>query len=64
MHSKEQADEYTKLFGIKTSQLFKCGDFSLPFEEKLIGTPIKMVYAGRLYCNRWRSLAAIGEALR
>lgn len=64
MHSKEQAEEYTKLFGIKTSQLFKCGDFSLPFEEKLIGTPIKMVYAGRLYCNRWRSLAAIGEALR
>lgn len=64
MHSKEQAEEYTKLFGIKTSQLFKCGDFSLPFEEKPIGTPIKMVYAGRLYCNRWRSLAAIGVALR
>ena len=23
-----------------------------------------MVYAGRLYCNRWKSLAAIGKALR
>ena len=64
MHSKEQAEEYRNLFGINTSQLFKCGYFSDIFVEKPIGNPIRLVYAGRLYCNRWKSLAAIGKALR
>ena len=34
------------------------------FIEKKVGTPIRMVYAGRLYCNRWKTLAEIGKALR
>lgn len=64
MHSKEQAEEYKKLFNVQTSQLFKCGNFSETFIQKQIGDPIKLVYAGRLYCNRWKSLAAIGVALK
>lgn len=64
MHSQDQADEYFRDFNVNTSRLFKCGDFSDKFQIKQIGTPIRLVYAGRLYCNRWKSLAAVGDALR
>ena len=39
-------------------------DFSAKFEEKPVGSPIRLVYAGRLYCNRWKTLVEIGKALR
>lgn len=64
MHSKDQAEEYANDFGVPTSRLFKCGVFADKHEAKPVGLPILLVYAGRLYCNRWKSLAAIGEALR
>ena len=63
MHSKDQAKDYTNEFGITTSCLFKCGVFPDKYEKKTVGSPIRLVYAGRLYCNRWKSLAAIGKAL-
>ena len=61
---KDKADEYHAEYGIKTSTLLKCGDFQDTFEKKLVGDPIRLVYAGRLYCNRWKSLAEIGKALQ
>lgn len=64
MFSDEQANEYKKDFSINTSQLFKCGIFPEKLERKAIGKPIRLVYAGRLYCNRWKSLVEIGKALR
>lgn len=64
MHSVDQAEEYRKDYGLKTSTLFKCGDFGDYLSDKPIGDPIRMVYAGRLYCNRWKSLAEVGKALR
>lgn len=63
MFSAEQAQNYTREYGIPTSTLYKCGDFSEKFEEKPVGIPIRLVYAGRLYCNRWKTLAEIGKAL-
>ena len=63
MHSEDQAHEYAEKYGLRTSIIFKCGNFNEKFEIKTHHTPIRMVYAGRLYCNRWKSLAAIGEAL-
>lgn len=63
MHSKEQAQDYTYEYGIPTSTLYKCGDFSNEFVKKSVGSPIRLVYAGRLYCNRWKTLAEIGKAL-
>ena len=62
--SQEQADEYHDEYGIETSTLLKCGDFPSSFNPKTVGTPIRLVYAGRLYCNRWVSLAEIGKALQ
>lgn len=64
MHSADQAEEYRNDYGVETSTLFKCGNFQGEYKEKGIGTPIRMVYAGRLYCNRWKSLFEIGKALR
>ena len=64
MHSADQAKEYCQEFGIKTSTFFKCGDFPDLYIAKPVGRPIRMIYAGRLYCNRWKSLAEIGRALQ
>lgn len=62
--STDQCAEYTEEYGIPTSTLYKCGRFNSQTSSKTIGTPIRLVYAGRLYCNRWKSLAEIGKALK
>ena len=64
MHSQDQAEGYAKEYGLSTSTFYKCGDFVDSFTEKSIGKPIRLVYAGRLYCNRWFSLVEIGTALQ
>lgn len=61
--SKDQAEEYRREYGVNTSVLYKCGDFDYPNKPKPVNNPIRMVYAGRLYCKRWMTLAKIGEAL-
>ena len=63
MFSEDQAKEYHQQYGLPTSCLYKCGTFTEKFEPKAVNKPIRMIYAGRLYCNRWKTLAAIGEAL-
>lgn len=63
MFSEDQAQEYHQQYGLPTSCLYKCGSFAEMFEPKAVNNPIRMIYAGRLYCNRWKTLAAIGEAL-
>lgn len=63
MFSEDQAHEYHQQYGLPTSCLYKCGSFTDKFEPKAVNKPIRMIYAGRLYCNRWKTLAAIGEAL-
>ena len=62
--SEEQAQEYSHHYGIETSTLYKCGDFPISFIKKNVGNPIRLVYAGRLYCNRWKTLVEIGKALK
>lgn len=63
MFSAEQAQDYIHKYDIPASTLYKCGDFTTDFVKKTVGKPIRMVYAGRLYCNRWKTLAEIGKAL-
>lgn len=62
--SEDQCAEYSAEYGIPTSTLYKCGHFPSSFSSKDVGHPIRLVYAGRLYCNRWKSLAEIGKALK
>ena len=62
--SASQIEDYAKRFKVETDFLVKCGSFS---EEKIhteIGSPIRIVYAGKLYCNRWKTLKMIADALR
>ncbi|MBQ3226298.1 MAG: glycosyltransferase, partial [Clostridia bacterium] len=60
--SLEQKEEYEKRFGVRTEVIHKCGE--VPTEiEKTVNDPIRIVYAGKLYCGRWKTLAAIGKAL-
>ncbi len=64
MFSPDQAANYHEEYGLSTSCLYKCGDFSMEYTQKEVGHPIRMVYAGRLYGNRWKTLSAVGDALR
>lgn len=64
MFSEDQAAEYFQEYGVPTSVLFKSGNFQAEHIPKQSFKPIKIVYAGRLYCNRWKTLAAIGKALQ
>jgi hypothetical protein len=63
MLSASQASFYRKILNIETSVLMKCGTFSDAFTEKPVNKPIKLVYAGRLYCNRWKTLMQIKKSL-
>lgn len=62
-HSEEQAENYSKIFKVPTAVLLKCGEFSADKVHTKVNSPIKIVYAGKLYCNRWKNLTEIGRAL-
>lgn len=62
--SEEQAEYYERIFGCKCKLLQKCGTFSGKFEEHQVHNPIRMIYAGKFYCNRWKMLGGIADALR
>ena len=64
MHSTVQSKIYREKYGINTGVLFKSGILSDERKKKEVNNPIRLVYAGRLYCNRWKILSAIGNALK
>ncbi len=62
--SPRQKEEYDKLFGVNSQILTKGIDYSqLTYTEKPVGSPVRMVYTGKLIIGRWKSLAAIAAAL-
>lgn len=63
-NSDPQSREYAEKYGLKTSTMYKSAEFPDSFPEKEVKSPIRMVYAGNLYCNRWKTLSAIGDALK
>lgn len=62
--SEEQANEYQRLYNVPASTLYKGGNFNTEFKPKQVHEPIRMVYAGRFYCSRWKTLAAIAQAVK
>jgi len=60
-HSEQQGIEYKRKFLVNSKTLFKGAHFTGDYKEKRIKKPITLVYAGKLYCNRWKSLAKIVE---
>lgn len=62
--SEEQAEYYERIFGCKCKLLQKCGAFPNNNDEHVVNDPIRMIYAGKFYCNRWKMLGEIAEVLR
>lgn len=61
--SREQAALYRKKFGVQTKLLFKCGNYAPELVHKDANQPIRIVYAGKLYCGRWKTLAMLAKAI-
>lgn len=64
MMSEKQMEEYKKAFKVETDFLVKCGEFSEEKTHNCVGKPIRIVYGGKLYCNRWKTLGMIAKVLR
>lgn len=64
MFSRDQAKLYAKEFHMETECIYKNGAFPAQRVETKLHDPIRMIYAGKLYCNRWKVLAEIGKALK
>jgi len=62
--SEEQKAYYEKEFGCKAKILHKCGTTSDEFIPHNLNAPIKIVYAGKLYCNRWKVLASLASGIK
>lgn len=62
--SEQQAIEYRNEYSIRCDTLYKCGEFTDNFISKDINNPIRLIYAGHIYCNRWKTLHEIGKALQ
>lgn len=68
VQTEEQAEYYSRIFPCKIKMLNKCGEFRQELTDHTSHETITLIYAGRLYCNRWKVLrtiaAEIGEANR
>ena len=62
--SYEQKEDYESRFGCKCKILQKCADMPNTYIPRKVHQPIRMIYAGKFYCNRWKVLAEIADALR
>lgn len=61
--SASQCKDIQAKYSVPAEPLYKCVDLD-EFQLKKPNKVIRMVYAGRLYCNRWKSISAIGDALK
>lgn len=61
--SDRQMQEFQKEFGVRTKFLVKCGLFDANKVHKNVHKPIQIVYAGKLYCNRWKTLKLLADAI-
>ncbi len=62
--SYDQMAKFEDKFGLKTKFLVKVGDFNLSNLHLKSNHPIEIVYAGKLYCNRYKTLKLLGEAIQ
>ncbi|OOV29270.1 hypothetical protein BXU11_04950 [Flavobacterium sp. LM5] len=60
----EQANELNKSLLANMKILLKGDDFSGESKKLLVNNPIRIVYAGGIYVNRWKILSKIGEVLK
>ena len=61
--SLAQSKKISEELGVASEVLYKGGEFPEKFTPKAVATPVRIVYAGRLYCNRDKILMAIAKAI-
>ena len=61
--SERQMEEYSKDLGVESKFLVKAGDFELGRVHSTVENPIQVTYGGKLYCNRWKTLVLLVEAI-
>lgn len=62
--TEEQLSELKTSLNANMKILRKGGGFSGDCTKTIVNKPIRMVYAGGIYCGRWKTLAYIGELLK
>lgn len=62
--SLEQKEDYEKRFGCKMKILQKCGSFEKEYESRPVHCPVRLIYAGKFYMDRWKVLGEIADILR
>lgn len=62
--TETQKEQCERDFKANMKILLKPVPFGEIPEKKTVGTPIRLVYAGGIYLNRWKTLAAIADAIR
>ena len=62
--SEDEAEEMREVVGQEIKILRKTVPDDIVYNERAPHTPIKMIYAGGIYLNRWKVLAKIGQALK
>lgn len=60
----EQREQCEQDFGAKMKILRKSGEFNEKYLKQTVNEPIRIVYAGGVYLNRWKTLAAIVKTMR
>lgn len=62
--TQEQKEQCEKDFGANMKILRKIGDFESKYLKTKVNNPIRIVYAGGIYLNRWRTLKALADAIK
>lgn len=60
----EQKEQCECDFRANMKVLRKCGQFDSCYEKDTVGSPIRFVFAGGIYLNRWKTLGLLAEAMR
>lgn len=62
--TEEQKIQCEKDFGVPMKILCKSGVFPKEKEKKTVNNPLRFIYAGGIYLNRWKTLSALAKAMR
>ena len=60
----EQKEQCERDFGANMKILRKNGRFDEQYIKNHVNSPIRFLYAGGIYLNRWKTLGALAEAMR
>ncbi len=61
--SEQQMREFHNEFGSNMNFLVKTGEFNKDNIHTRLHNPIVITYAGKLYCNRWKTLAMLSQCI-